>query len=396
MRYTGPGFLKSVFKIFFRYVHMNKSLCIFFYFLFVSNFILAVQTFAQELPSDKKATKETIALYNNLKKLLNKGFMFGHQDDLAYGVGWKYEAGRSDIKDVTGDYPAVYGWELGHLEIDKPVNLDSVPFNTMQQLIEDGYERGGVITISWHLNNPLTGKTAWNPAEGTVASILPGGSKHDLYKTWLDKIADFMNGLKGSKGEFIPVIFRPYHELNGNWFWWGGKNCTPDEFKRLWMFTVSYLRDEKKLHHLLYAYNTDRFSDKEEYLLKYPGDEWVDVIGFDIYQRNTSNEKFLEDIGKMFSTLEAIATERKKIPALTEFGGNLSDNSWWTGTLLKAVKQHKISYVLGWRNAGQRSGGGSEYYVPYKGHNTSEDFVKFYQDDKALFQKDISKEKIYQ
>src|SRR5436190_18227416 len=73
-------------------------------------------------PADKKATKETVALYNNLKKLLSKGFMFGHQDDLAYGVGWKYDAstssaGRSDIKDVTGDYPAVYGWELGHLEI---------------------------------------------------------------------------------------------------------------------------------------------------------------------------------------------------------------------------------------------------------------------------------------
>src|ERR1041385_8430323 len=71
-----------------------------------------------DLPSDKKATKETIALYNNLKKLLDKGFMFGHQDDLAYGVGWKYEDGRSDIKDVTGDYPAVYGFELGRLEID--------------------------------------------------------------------------------------------------------------------------------------------------------------------------------------------------------------------------------------------------------------------------------------
>src|SRR5438046_941011 len=86
------------------------------------------------------------------------------------------------------------------------------------------------------LNNPLTGKTAWNPAEGTVASILPGGSRHEFFKSWLDKIAVFMNGLKGNRGEFIPVIFRPYHELNGNWFWWGGKNCTADEFRKLWMF----------------------------------------------------------------------------------------------------------------------------------------------------------------
>ena len=367
------------------------------YFLFpIWTFFLFIQSNAQQLPSDKKATKETIALYNNLKKLLKKGFMFGHQDDLAYGVDWKYKDERSDIKDVTGDYPAVYGWELGHLEIDQPTNLDSVPFDRMQKMIRQGYDRGGVITISWHLNNPLTGKTAWNPAEGTVKSILPGGEKHDLYKSWLDKLAVFFNDLKGSKGEFIPVIFRPYHELNGNWFWWGGKNSDNEDFKKLWRFTIDYLRNEKNIHHLLIAYNTDRFNSREEYLAKYPGDDWVDVIGFDIYQRNSTNEKFIQDIGQMLSTLETIAAEKNKIPALTEFGGNLSDTNWWSGTFLKALNNHKISYVLGWRNAGKHSNGQFEYYVPYAGHITAADFVKFYEADKTIFQKDISKEKLYQ
>jgi len=372
----------------------------FVYFLVFSLFVFNNEVIGQvdyvkNGIADKMATKETMALYNNLKKLLNKGFMFGHQDDPAYGVGWKYEAGRSDIKDVTGDYPGVYGWELGDLEIDKAVNLDSVPFKTMQQLIKQGYERGGVITISWHLNNPLTGKTAWNPEAGTVASILPGGGKHDLYKSWLDKIAAFMNGLTGNRGEFIPVIFRPYHELNGNWFWWGGKHCSPEEFKKLWIFTVSYLRDQKNLHHLLYAYNTDRFSSREEYLEKYPGDEWVDVIGFDIYQRNSSNEKFMADIDKMLSTLEEIAKEKSKIPALTEFGGNLSDSTWWTGVLLKGIGNHKISYVLGWRNAGWKAGGEFEGYVPYKGHLTNKDFIRFYEMENTLFEKDVSSQQLY-
>jgi hypothetical protein len=349
-----------------------------------------------DLPSDKLATKETIALYNNLKKLLNKGFMFGHQDDLAYGVDWKYEDGRSDIKDVTGDYPAIYGFELGRLEIDQPVNLDSVPFDKMKNFIRTAYQRGGVITLSWHLNNPLTGQTAWNPAPGTVASILPGGEKNELYKTWLDKVASFMLDLKGKKGEYIPIIFRPFHELNGSWFWWGKNNCTADELKQLWHFTVSYLRDVKNVHNLLYAYNTDRYSSKEEYMERYPGDEWADVIGFDIYQRNSTNEKFIQDINQMLSTLEAIANEKNKIPALTEFGGNLSDTSWWTETFLKGIGNHKISYVLGWRNAGKKPDGQFEYYIPYKGHITSPDFLKFYQADKTIFQKDVSKEKLYQ
>ena len=364
--------------------------------ILVCFFLVPVITDGQEdMPIDKGATKETVSLYRNLKKLSGKGFMFGHQDALAYGVNWKYEDGRSDIKDVTGDYPAVYGWELGHLEIDKPVNLDSVPFKKMQQLIIQGYDRGGVITISWHLNNPLTGKSAWDPAAGTVSSILPGGSKNNLYKEWLDKVAAFMIGLKDENSISIPVIFRPYHELNGSWFWWGGKHCSPEEFKKLWIFTVSYLRDEKKLHHLLYTYNTDRFSSREEYLEKYPGDEWVDVIGFDIYQRNSSNEKFISDMGKMLSTLEELSKEKNKIPALTEFGGNLSDSNWWTGTFLKAIGDHKISYVLGWRNAGAKSSGELEFYVPYKGQSTEKDFVNFYQDAKTLFGKDVKNEKLY-
>jgi hypothetical protein len=347
-------------------------------------------------PADKDATRETLNLYRNLKKIIHKGIMFGHQDDLAYGYHWKYQPGRSDIKDVTGDYPAVYGWELGHLEIDRPTNLDSVPFDKMKQFIKQGYQRGGMITISWHLNNPLTGKSAWEPAPGTVTAILPGGEKHALYKGWLDKLAGFLLDLKGSRGEFIPVVFRPYHELNGSWFWWGKNHCTPDEFKKLWQFTVAYLRDEKKLHHLLYAFNTDRFNSREEYLERYPGDEWVDVIGFDIYQRGNNNEAFVKDIGKMLTMLETIAAEIKKIPALTEFGyGSLPDSTWWTTAFGKALEGHKIAWTLAWRNAGKRPNGTEEFYVPYKGQRSAGDFKKFYDSEKTLFQKEVTREGLY-
>ncbi len=360
----------------------------------------AIASTANNLPADKKATKETVALYKKLKTLLTKGVMFGHQDDLAYGVGWKYEAGRSDIKDVTGDYPAVYGFELGRLELDHAVNLDSVPFDKMRGFIQSIYNRGGVVTLSWHLNNPLNGKTAWDPAPGTVASILPGGEKNALYKTWLDKVAVFIQSLKGSNGEAIPVIFRPFHELNGNWFWWGKAHCTPDELKQLYRFTETYLRDTKNLHNLLYAFNTDRFSTKEDYYERYPGNEWVDVVGFDIYQRNKgekANNDFVAEVGGMLSNIENIAAENNKIPALTEFGFNaLPDSTWWTSVLWKALQSHHISYVLGWRNAGFKNNGSAEYYVPYKGEKSSADFLSFYAEQKTLFQKDVTKEKLYQ
>ena len=368
-------------------------------FLFLQNLEAQKASFAKGLPADKKATQETVNLYRNLKKLLNKGIMFGHQDDLAYGVGWKYVPGKSDVKEVAGDYPAIYGFELGRLELDHKVNLDSVPFDKMQGFIRDVYERGGVITLSWHLNNPLTGKTAWDPAEGTVKSILPGGEKNELYKSWLDKVADFIVTLKGKSGKAIPIIFRPFHELNGNWFWWGKDHCTPEEFKELWHFTISYLRDTKNIHQLLYAYNTDRFSSEEDYLLKYPGNEWADVLGFDIYQRKggaEGNEEFIKDLDHMLTMLEKISAEKNKIPALTEFGyAQVPDSTWWTNVFNKALEGHRISYVLAWRNAGFNPAGKAEYFLPYKGQQSEKDFIIFSKEANILFQEDVTKAHLY-
>src|SRR5436305_1558134 len=103
-------------------------------------FSCSFTSFAQDhivsdVPCDKYATKETINLYHNLQKVLDKGIMLGHQDDPAYGFRWKYETGRSDVKDVTGDYPAVMGFELGRIELDHAVNLDSVPFDKIRGFI---------------------------------------------------------------------------------------------------------------------------------------------------------------------------------------------------------------------------------------------------------------------
>lgn len=352
-----------------------------------------------DLPIDPHATRETVQLYRHLKALGSRGFLFGHQDDLAYGYDWKYIPGRSDIKDVTGQYPALYGFELGRIELDHTVDLDSVPFDKTKQYIREGYDRGGVITISWHLNNPMTGGSAWQPAPGTVASILPGGDKNALYRTWLDKVAAFLGDLKGPHGEPIPVILRLFHELNGNWFWWGGKNCSGDEMRQLWQFTVRYLRDEKHLHNLLYAYNTDRFASQDAYLEKYPGDAWVDITGFDIYQAYAVAKKadFQKDLDATLALLDQIALGRNKIPALTEFGYNgLADSTWWTDTFLKVVRGHRIAYAMAWRNAGVKRDGSSEFYVPYPGQVSAADFINFSKDGRVLFGKAVAKEKLYQ
>ena len=360
--------------------------------------LLTCLPFQVRAQNDPQATPRTVTLYKNLHTLLDDGCLFGHQDDLAYGVGWQYIPGKSDVKDVTGDYPALYGWELGGIELDSSKNLNGVSFDQMREYIRQGFARGGVITMSWHLRNPYNGKSAWDPEPGTVASILPGGSKNELYKSWLDKVAAYVQSLTDNHGEAIPVILRLFHELNGNWFWWGGKNCTPEETQQLWRFTEGYLRDVKHVHNALYAYNTDRVGSAADYLLRYPGDQWVDVMGFDIYQGYDikASDRFAAELDRTLSMLDSVAAAAHKLPALTEFGYNLlADSTWWTRTFAPVIAKHKVSYAMAWRNAGKKWDGTSEYYVPYPGQGSAEDFKKMYLERGVLFGKELKKRKIY-
>lgn len=349
--------------------------------------------------SDKNATPETENLYQNLILLQEKGFLFGHQDDLAYGVKWRYEEGRSDIKDVTGDYPALYGWDLGGIEHQKSNNIDGVPFKKMKNWIKEIYDRGGVSTISWHMDNPLTMKNSWDTTSGSLRSILPNGEKHQLYLSWLDQAAQFLGNIKGSDGKKIPILYRPFHELTGNWFWWCKNNATPEEFKEIWRFTIHYLRETKKLNNLIIVYNTADFKSKEEFLEYYPGDDVVDVLSFDKYQYTNpvTDSSFITEVQNQLKIMNEVAVEHLKPMAIAETGyEQIPYENWWTKTLTEAIGNYKISFVLLWRNHGwQEQEKKMHYYAPYKGQLSEKDFIEFYNSPKTFFQKDITQENIY-
>lgn len=133
-------------------------------------------------------------------------------------------------------------------------NIDGELFTEVRKHIIAAFGRGAVNTISWHCANPVSGGNSWDGTRA-VYSIIPGGENHEKFKGWLDKVADFMLSLKSPEGEPIPLIFRPWHEHTGSGFWWGKGNATAQEFIALWQFTISYLRDEKGLHNLIWAYS---------------------------------------------------------------------------------------------------------------------------------------------
>ena len=193
-------------------------------------------------------------LIERLQTLQKRGVMFGHQDALFYGTTWKWEFGRSDVNDVCGDYPAVLGCELGGLELGNDKNLDGVPFDKMRQQIIAHHQQGGIVTISWHPYNPVTGKDAWNTEGDAVTAVLPGGKEAGKMQLWHKRMADFMASLKDEKGRAVPVIFRPWHEMSGAWFWWGSKQCTPEQYKALFRLTFDAMA-QAGLRNLVWSYS---------------------------------------------------------------------------------------------------------------------------------------------
>jgi len=344
-----------------------------------------------EQPIKKNNENSINSIEVQLKKVKGKGILFGHQDDLAYGMNWSYVDGESDVKRVTGDYPAVFGWELGGIELQHSHNLDSVPFDEMKRLVVKGYQMGGINTFSWHPYSIINGESAWNTEVEVVKYILPKGSHHKEFLVQLDRLADFFQSLKTDDGKKIPFIFRPWHEMDGSWFWWGEKNCTPKELKELFRFSVEYLRKEKGLSQMLVAYSPDRnFSSIEEYLTWYPGDDIVDIIGLDdYYDFKIPNGE--DEVVKKLHMLIRYAKEKKKLAALTETGqDNVTDSLWFTQKLGRVLSDSLISrdlsYVMVWRNDPK-----VHFFFPYEGHPAALDAKSFLSGEDILLLTDYNK-----
>lgn len=297
----------------------------------------------------------TNPIIEQLQKTKGKGILFGHQDDLAYGVEWKYVSGESDVKRVAEDYPALFGWELGGIELGHDKNLDTVPFDAIRNFAIWAHEHGGINTFSWHPYSPINGVNSWHGDSIVVKHILPGGDYHTQFNHQLDYVADFFLQFKDAGGNAIPFIFRPWHEMDGTWFWWGSKTCTAKEFKILFRYTIEYLH-KKGVENMIVAYSPDcKFNTKEEYLKWYPGDDIISILGMDNYFDFKQPKGEKEALRKLKLVIE-LSNERGKFSALSETGSeNAHDTTFYTkkiGAVLNdTTVKANLSYVMIWRNA---------------------------------------------
>ena len=327
-------------------------------------------------PVTAEASPATQELFDDLRQQQGQGIRFGQQLGLTVNV-----SGEPDITAVTGEDPAIVGWDtLAFSGAEPPSSTEGV----VQGMIAAD-RLGAVNTLSMHLPNLITGGDYSDTSGDAAKLLLVDPAPLDAY---LDQVVALAERTVDADGELIPIIFRPFHEGTGDWFWWGGPDAAA-----LYRHAVTYLRDEKGVTNLLYAWspNGPFGGDADAYLATYPGDDVVDILGLDFYESDNSapdSEAYIEQLAADLAMLARTAEARGKIPALTEFGRN-GERALRAGgnrgltfftDLLAAVTSdpdaRRIAYAITWANFGQE-----QFYVPYPGHEMADDFAEFASDD---------------
>lgn len=373
---------------------------------------------------DDQASAETKSLFGYLQQTRGQEVLFGHQHDTDVSFAGKDGDGNviSDVYNDVGDYPAVFGWDT--LSLDGRENPPGVTGDYeasrlgLTAAMKHAHELGGIVTLSTHPYNFVTGGS-FNDTSNTVGAtksvvtrILPGGDKNDSFNEYLDRIADFAKGLKDDNGKLIPVLFRPFHEQNGSWFWWGAATTTKAEYAELYRYTVEYLRDVKHVRNFLYVYSPNgSFNGSEnEYLTNYPGDDFVDILGMDQYDSlgSAGSDSFLNGLVKDLKMISQVADRKGKIATLSEYGysaqgmkvsGN-NETQWFT-KVMNAIKNDpdakRIAYMLTWANFDDER----NLFVPYKNvagkgdHELLADFIHYYEDPYTAFAGEVRGDNVY-
>ena len=274
-------------------------------------------------------------LLANLIAQMDRGtVMFGHQRFNITGVNadgtqWLATEGaveRSDANTVAGQHPVVMGIDAWDLAI-KPESWAPTPA-VHAEAAKSVFAHGGLVVMDWHMRGCAT-TTTFNAA-GNEQCLCKLANDDAYARTWLieQNYKILADALVRYGLDRIPIVFRPLHEMDGNWFWWGkpywscaGMFTGGAAYQKLFRMIVEYLRVERGLSNVLFAYSPGRAAD---YLAGYPGDAYVDVLGLDLYyQANATFAAQTSAFRSDLSTLASIAYAHGKAAALTEVGNTL-------------------------------------------------------------------------
>lgn len=338
---------------------------------------------SQNTCSDPKATKETKNLMSYLASIYGKNTIAGQQEIYANGPHG-FEEEFEYINNLTGHYPAIRGFDYGNFCCPAFGSDDG----STDRVIDWVKNRNGIATASFHLNVPTdfasytigsridwsnttySQKTDFSPSKAATE-----GTKDNQY--YMEALTILAKEFKELEAQGVPVIWRPLHEAEGgggetgSWFWWGREGS--EAYKKLWIYTYKTLTETFDCHNLIWEWNSYPYSSSENW---YPGDEYVDIIGYDKYNcTNYSTGEIARNDSAISSTFYNIMekygnkkmvsmAETDSIPALENLTG---EKAGWL-------------YIMPWYD------GGSEdiNFVSSSKFNTKESLTEFYQSDYCI------------
>ena len=307
-----------------------------FWLLSAFLFLGASSLFSADRPVTPNPSPEAVDLLEYIYSISGKHTLTGQH--CAPLVG---STRLSVVHRLTKFYPALFGQDFG---FSFAGYWDGINFR--QRIVDEAirrYDEGFVITIMWHAvppteDEPVTFRESIQSDltdEEWKDLITPGTEIHERWKSQVDVIAWFLKQLREAS---VPVLWRPYHEMKGDWFWWGKKEGD-DGYKKLYRMLFKRLVNFHGLTNLIWVYNANEVKENvDPYETYYPGDDVVDILATDVYSEGFNQENYdqllalagdkpiaLGEVGRM-PTLEKIRSQ----PRWTWFMSWGDPGSFWS------------------------------------------------------------------
>ena len=294
-------------------------------------------------PRASESARKLLAYIAGLPSAQPRGIIVGqhiaHGEYVAYGMKEYVD----NLQKLTGKNPALISVDYAYGAKRK----DDPELKHINKSIIEWWKKGGLVTVSWHARNPVTGGSAFDVAKTVdLKELLKVGTVAN--KRWMVQLDRVANGLSELRDAKVIVLWRPFHEMNGDWFWWGRQDYPGhrDDFNALWQQMFNYFTKDKKLDNLIWVYAASGAAHEatraghvnRSIIYYYPGRDYCDIVGMDRYLDNEVLPGYDE------------LSELGKTVACCEFGPSTENGQYDLTLFLNGLKDKypKISYCLAW------------------------------------------------
>lgn len=340
--------------------------------------VLVVSTFNCVIaiePANLKTTPEARALLDLFYRISGKYTLTGQHNYPAT----KDRNSRFAAKYI-GQTPAIWSTDMGFAKDGDTDSYLARP-DIVKEAIKQ-HKKGSIITICWHAvpptaDEPVTFQPRGPVTQDSLASVqgqlldkqfkevLTPGTK--LYNRWAAQVDSIAVYLKKLQEANVPVLWRPYHEMNGDWFWWGGRvgeNSTIDLYKQLYNRLVNH----HKLNNLVWVWSVDRPSTPiRKFSNFYPGNEYLDILSLDVYGSDF-NQAYYDSLMALSKGKPIVLGEVGNPPKLDIFNNQPNWAYWviWAGMVRNLSKKQHQELVSNPRILSQEDPAYWEVMAPFR------------------------------